>query len=473
MTDKSTVAIFRAEFKAKEISNKKAEALNPLSQGEITKMVKGALDLLGGIEQFVKSGNSVVIKPNLFAPFPPPVSVDRRVIGTVVSLCKEAGAKKVTVIEGVSVGSLMKRINLDKSTDHKKLQRGMSTIDVMRLLGVKDAVQDAGGEVLGVEDVEKVRLKVQNGKVLHYIDYPKVIKDVDVLIDIPALKTHTMTMVTLGIKNLQGILNEGDRYFGHRDDLDQHMVDILKIRKPDLTIVDGLIGMEGMGAGEAGLPVPMGLIIAGEDVVSVDSVSSMVMGIENPTVVGTTRIAAHDGIGIANPSMISVVGEKIEDVQKKFVLPINYTQPIDSLVTGVYPNVDVYIGGACHACWLMAAVVLGNLSKIKEGVSLIVGTDPKVPPDKKWDYQNTFFLGDCALGAAGETREIRNRVTLEGHDTFLYGCLPYQQAMVKLENILLERGVISKDDLIKKAQSARERFFSYYKKCDPTWEPVL
>jgi len=44
---------------------------------------------------------------------------------------------------------------------------------------------------------------------------------------------------------------------------------------------------------------------------------------------------------------------------------------------------------------------------------------------------------------------------------------------VKLENILLERGVISEDDLIKKARSARERFFSYYKKCDPTWEPVL
>lgn len=463
MTKKSKVSIVKS----------KIEPPMPIEEGEIAKMVKEAVDLVGGIERFVKSGQTVAIKPNLFAPFPPPISVDRRVIAALVSLCVGAGAKKVTVIEGVSVGSLIKRVNVDKNTKSDKLARGMKTVDVMRLLGVKDAVESAGGEVLGVEDVKKECVMVPDGKVLHFIDYPKAIKNADVFIDIPALKTHTMTMVTLGIKNLQGILNEGDRYFGHRDDLDQHMVDIVKIRKPDLTVVDGLIGMEGMGAGEAGLPVPMGLIIAGEDVVSVDSVSSMVMGIENPLVVGTTRIAAHDGIGIADPSRIDILGEKVETVAKKFTLPLNYTQPIDSLVTGVYPNVDVYIGGACNACWLMAAIVLGSLAKIKEGASLIVGIDPKVPTGKKWDYKNTFFLGDCAIGASGETREIRNRITLEGHDTFLYGCLPYQQAMIKLEEILLDRGVILKEDLINKARSARERFFDYYKKFDPTWEPVF
>ncbi len=463
MTEKSVVSIVKSKITPPET----------IEEVEIAGMVKEAVDLVGGIGRFVKPGQTVAIKPNLFAPFPPPVSVDRRVIKAVVSLCVGAGAKKVIVIEGVSVGSLIKRVNIDRETGSDELPRGMKTVDVMRLLGVKDAVEKAGGELLGVEDAEKECVMVPDGKVLHFVDYPKVIREADVFIDIPALKTHTMTMVTLGVKNLQGILNEGDRYFGHRDDLDQHMVDISKVRRPDLTVVDGLIGMEGMGAGEAGLPVPMGVVIAGEDVVSVDSISSMVMGIENPLVVGTTRIAAHDGIGIADPSKIEVVGEKVQDVVKKFTLPINYTQPIDSLVTGVYPNVDVYIGGACHACWLMAAVVLGSLTKIKEGASLIVGVDPKVPSGKEWDYKNTFFLGDCAIGASGETREIRNRITLEGHDTFLYGCLPYQQAMIKLEEILLERGVITKEDLVKKARSARERFFDYYKKFDPIWEPVI
>ena len=73
------------------------------------------------------------------------------------------------------------------------------------------------------------------------------------------------------------------------------------------------------------------------------------MGIDNPFVVNTTRIAAHDSLGVADPTRIEVVGETVDSVKKKFQLPINYLQPIDTMVTGVYPNVDVYIGGACSS----------------------------------------------------------------------------------------------------------------------------
>ncbi len=445
----------------------------PIDRGGINAAVKRAIDLLGGIEKFVKKGDVVVVKPNLFAPYPPPISVDRRVVGALVALCMAAGAKKTVVIEGVSVGTLMKRANLDVGDSGKKLVRGMKTVDMMNLLGLKQEVEEAGGEVAGIEDARTERVVVPNGKVLHSVDYPKVILEADLFVNVPALKTHTMTFVTLGIKNLQGILTESDRYFGHRDDIDQHLVDILKVRKPDLTLVDGLIGMEGMGAGEGGTPLPMGLILGGTDPVALDSVCTRVMGIENPFVVNTTRIAAHDGLGVADPGRIEVVGETVDAVMKKFQLPINYLQPIDTMVTGVYPNVDVYIGGACSSCWLMAAGVLANISRIKEGASLIVGADPKVPPGKNWDLENTFLLGDCALACAGEVREIRNKITLAGHDTFLYGCLPYQQAMIKLENILLEREVISEQEIIEKAKANRARFFDYYKEFDPSWEPVL
>jgi uncharacterized protein (DUF362 family) len=420
--------------------------------------------------RFVKKGQTVVIKPNLFAPYPPPVSVDRRVIGALVSLCVAEGAKKVTVVEGVSVGTLMKRVNVDASSGGA-LVRGIKTVDMMKLLGVKRAVETAGGAICGIEDVETRRIAVKGGKVLHTLDYPKIILESDVFINLPALKTHTMTLVTLGIKNLQGILSEADRYFGHRDDLDQHLVDILKVRQPDLTLVDGLIAMEGMGAGEGGTPLPMGLVLAGADTVAVDSVCTRVMGIDDPMIVGTTRIAAHDGLGIADPGRIKVAGESVETVRKKFQLPLNYTQPIDTFVTGVYPNVDVYIGGACSSCWLMAAGVLATISKIPEGASLIVGRDPKVPPYKEWDLENTFFLGDCALGCAGELQEIRNKIALSGNDTFLPGCLPYQQASLKLEKILMARGIITKEGLIEKAESNRRKLFDYYKEFDPAWLP--
>ncbi len=457
VTDKPTVSITRSDL--------------PVTQSDITGMVRKSVDLIGGIGRFVKRGQTVVIKPNLFAPYPPPISVDRRTIAALVGLSRDAGAKRVVVVEGVSVGSLMKRLNLLATATSGKMARGMRTAEVMELLGVKKAVEEAGGEVLGVEEDERVRVPVPGGKVLSFLDYPKAVLDADVFINLPALKTHTMTMVTLGIKNLQGLLTEADRYLGHRDDLDQHMVDIMKARKPDLTVVDGLIGMEGMGAGEGGSPVPLGVILAGADPVAVDSVASRVMGIEVPTVVGTTRIGAHDGLGTAFPHLISVVGEPIEKVKKKFILPINYTQPIDTLVTGVYPNVDVFIGGACPTCWLMAALVLGSLNKFPKRTSLIVGVDPKIPDGRVWDSENTFLLGDCALGCAGGVREVRNRIALSGHDTFLPGCPPYEQAMLKIEQIMVARRIITEKDLITKAEEHRERFFEFYREYDPTWKP--
>jgi uncharacterized protein (DUF362 family) len=459
MVQKATVSIVRTDL--------------PAAASDIERITSEAVELVGGIGRYVKPGQSVVIKPNLFAPYPPPVSVDRRVIAAVVSCCKEAGAAKVTVVEGVSVGSLMKRVNLEKSGPSGTMTRGMKTTDVMKLLGVKRAVEEAGGEVLGVEDGPRTRTAVTGGRVLTTIDYPKSVLDADVFINLAALKTHTMTMVTLGIKNLQGLLNEADRYFGHRDDLDQHMVDIMKVRKPDLTIVDGLIGMEGMGAGEGGGPVPLGVMIAGADPVAVDAIASMVMGIEAPTVVGTTRIAAYDGLGVATPDLIEVVGLPVADVRKKFMLPINFTQPVDTFVTGVWPNVDIFIGGACPTCWLMAALTLPSLNKFPERTALVVGVDPKVCTGRTWDEKNTFFLGDCSLGSSGDAREIRNRIALSGNDTFLPGCPPYEQALKKLEDIMVERGIITRESLVHKAQEHRDRFFDYYRTFDPTWEPEL
>ena len=455
INEKTKVAIVKGAF--------------PPDRAEIERMVREAVNLIGGLSGRIRPGDHVVLKPNLFAPYPPPISVDRRVIASVVKLAREAGAKRVTVLEGVSVGTLMKRVRPVMTPCG--MARGFKTVEVMQMLGVKQAVEEAGGEVLGVEDAEKVEVNIEGGMALHQVNYPKVILEADCFINLPAMKTHTMTMVTLSLKNLQGILDEKGRYFSHRDDIDQHMVDISKIRKPDLIILDGLLAMEGMGAGEAGSPVEMGIIMASADPVALDAIASMCMGIDNPLVVGTTRIAAHDGLGVANPFLIELVGAPMHEVRKKFQLPINFTQPIESLVTGVYPNIDVYIGGACPACWLLAALVESLLSRIPQHVSLIVGIDPKIPPRIRTDHAHTFFLGECALAAGGELRELRNAMQLSGIDRFLGGCPPYEQALVKLEDILIGMGYISAEDLVNKARKHRDTFFDYYRTYDPTWEP--
>jgi hypothetical protein len=231
--------------------------------------------------------------------------------------------------------------------------------------------------------------------------------------------------------------------------------------------------MEGMGAGEGGTPVEMGVIMASYDTVALDSIASMCMGIDNPMVVSTTRLAAHDGLGTANPFMIEVAGETIASVRKKFQLPATYTMPIDSLVTGLYPNIDVYIGGACSTCWLMAALAESQLAKVPQRVSLIVGVDPKIPPQLRTDMAHTFFLGECALATGGDLLELRNAMQLAGIDRFLGGCPPYEQSLVKLEDIMISMGYLDPQELVEKANKHREEFFHYYHKYDPTWEPEI
>jgi uncharacterized protein (DUF362 family) len=457
LNEKSRVSIVKGKF--------------PPDKNEINRMVREAIGLIGGLSGKIKRGDHVVLKPNLFAPYPPPISVDRRVIASMVKMVREAGASRVTVIEGVSVGTLMKRVR--PSMTPCAVSRGFKTAEVMKLIGVTKAVEEAGGEVLGVEDAEKVEVDIKGGIALHKVNYPKVVLDADCFINMPAMKTHTMTMVTLSIKNLQGLLDERGRYYSHRDDLQQHMVDISKIRKPDLVLLDGLLGMEGMGAGEGGTAVEMGVIMAGADTVALDSIASMCMGIDNPLVVSTTRLAAHDGLGTANPFMIEVVGQTIASVRKQFQLPANYTMPIDSLVTGLYPNIDIYIGGACSACWLMAALAESMLAKVPQQFSLIVGVDPKIPPRLRTDMAHTFFLGECALATGSDLLELRNAMQLAGYDRFLGGCPPYEQALVKLEDILIGMGYLKAEELVEKAGKHREEFFNYYRNYDSTWEPEL
>ena len=429
----------------------------PPNAGRIRAMVYEAITLTKPVDEYVKPGNTVVIKVNIFAPFPPPVSADRRVMAAVVSIFKEAGAGRVIVVEGVSVGT--------------KQSRGYSSMDNMLLLGVKTAVEEAGGEVMALDDADRVSVDVPSAFVLHRIDYPRLLLDADVLVDLACLKTHTMTMVTLGIKNFQGILSDEQKYEGHRDDLPQHLVDIHRVRRPDLTIIDGLIGMEGNGAGEQGIPAPMNLILAGADVVAVDAVASACMGVDDPLDVPTTRLAAYAGLGTADLGNIEVVGKSIREVQRKFLLPITFSKSLDRFVTGFWPNVRTYISGACPMCWMFAGMNSYTLAKYPEQWTLIVGVDPKLPSSLEADLDHVIVMGDCAMAATGRVKELRNRMLLEKKGTFAAGCPPYRPAESAIEEHLVKLGLFTPEAKLAKFKDTQARLFQYYRAVDPSWKP--
>jgi len=425
--------------------------------GRIREMISEAAAHLGGFERFISNGDHVVVKTNIFAPYPPPVSVDRNVVGGVVALCREAGAGRVTVVEGVSVGT--------------KMGRGETTDRIVRELGIKAAIERAGGEIVCLEDVERVRVDVPGGVVHHYLDYPRMVLDADVLIDLCALKTHMNSLITMGIKNFQGLLTDGDKYYGHRDDLDVKLVDIHRVRRPDLTVVDGLLAMEGDGAGEYGIPVPMNLVMAGDNVVAVDAVGASVMGFD-PLDVPAVRIARHAGMGPADLEAIDLRGAPLEEVRRPFKPPSNWFRPLDRLVTGTHDNVHVYIGGACPWCWLMTGMIARQLAMTAPlEWSIVVGSDPKVPRKMPTDPAHTIVLGDCACGAAGAVKELRNRLLLEQEGLIAPGCPTFRPTLALLENYLIKLDILTPEMLELKRQYTKQRCFDYYRKVDPTWEP--
>jgi hypothetical protein len=294
----------------------------------------------------------------------------------------------------------------------------------------------------------------------------------DVLINLPCMKTHTMTLVSLGIKNYQGILNDEQKYYAHRDDLEQKLVDIQKIRPTQLTLIDGLTAMEGNGAGESGTPHPMDMLIASRDVVAADAVAVSCMGIDDVLDVTSIRLAQHDRIGVADMDKITVKGAVIADVREKFRLPRFFEKPQDRFLTGMYENVDVQIGGACRQCWLMATGFASALAKIKNRrFTLFVGSDPKIPGPFEGDLDGVIFLGDCACAATGALKEIRNRMLLESKGLFAPGCPPYRPASTLLEEYLDKRGLLPRDLLKAASDAVTKKFYDYYKTVDPSWKP--
>ena len=160
---------------------------------------------------------------------------------------------------------------------------------------------------------------------------PNIVLNADVLISVPVLKNHFIAGVTLGMKNLIGLLPNdlyhapvniyGKHSLSHSPiELDQHIVDLSLARRPDFVVADGQRGMIDGPIGSQIIEPPMGIILAGTDVVAVDTVGTLVMGYD-PRTVPYIGLAAQSGLGTADTSYIRVVGSPLPQVRRDFPAP--------------------------------------------------------------------------------------------------------------------------------------------------------
>jgi len=374
-------------------------------------MIATSLDLIGGLRQIIGDAKTVVVKPNLvevpFAGAEGSVVTDPRVLETLVGLLRDHGVERVLVAEG-------------KSVNLKHISSGPRR--AFEALGLDDVVRRAGGEILGWDEEEFVAVDVPGGELYAKINVPRSILEADAFISVPKLKTHCQTEITVGMKSMQGVFGVGDKVNFHNEAFPWKMVDMLRVAKPNLTIVDGLICGEGYGPIYT-RPVEMNLIVSSEDVVAVDAVCSAIMGID-PFEVPITRLGHSEGIGIGELARIDVKGESIEAVMRHLKRAGEWN-PI-----GSSDRIRIFAGGACRFCLAQIGATVtrlrleGKLDDL-EDICVIIGHNAPRPVR---DYENVFIIGDCAKDANTE-------------GTFIGGCppLPSVQIVHAFEKHLREK----------------------------------
>lgn len=245
-------------------------------------LLENGLKALGGIEQYVKKGDCVVIKPNFSVIRTPEeyATTNPQLVAAMVKQCLKAGAKKVKVIDY----PFMSPISLTTS-------------------GIKEAVEKAGGKAYNINRMEDYTEVDMGGTVLKKVLYSKDVLDSDVFISMPILKHHYVTKITMGLKNMMGLV--WDRDYFHSTDLSQAIAELNAYRKPDLIILDAIKGIIDNGPVGPGTIKEWDQVVFGTDPVAVDAYGADLFGL-TPTDVGYLAIASKLGVGEIDLKKITV-----------------------------------------------------------------------------------------------------------------------------------------------------------------------
>ncbi len=280
------------------------------AEPDIEAAIRKALELIGGIESYVKSGDRVLLKINLLTGDVPEkaVTTNPAIVRAMIHQVRAAGG---TPFVGDCSG-------YEGPPNQKKY------LTACRSSGIMQVCEEENAQILHL-NAESVEVKNASGRLYKSFILSKQAIDADVLISLPKLKTHGLTLFTGGVKNNFGCvtgLNKVKMHLRAQDPetFSQMLVDLLGIVLPELTVMDAVVGMEGNGPGN-GTPKQVNAILASKDPVALDAVACKMVGID-PFMVPSTRLAHEQGMGVGDLSCINIVGEDIKDMQiNGFQLP--------------------------------------------------------------------------------------------------------------------------------------------------------
>jgi uncharacterized protein (DUF362 family) len=254
--------------------------------GEPDAMFNKAIEAVGGIRNYVKPNQTVVVKPNIGWNVIPEraANTNPKLVTQIIKQCLDAGAKDVYVF--------------DHTCDDWKRCYSNS--------GIEAAVKDAGGKIVpGHSEGYYQEVEIKKGESLKEAKVHELILESDVFINVPILKDHSAVRLTIAMKNLMGVV--WDRRYWHRNDLHQCIADYATYCKPDLNIVDAYFVMKRngpRGVSKADVITMKSQIIT-TDMVAADAAATKMYGL-NPDDIPYIKIADEMNVGTKELENLSI-----------------------------------------------------------------------------------------------------------------------------------------------------------------------
>lgn len=350
-------------------------------QAKIDTAVRKAVELAGGIAHLFSPGDLVLLKPNVLAtaPFRNGAVTSPEVCRAMYDLVRELGGRPV-IAESAAVGA-----DTEKAYEAAGYYR----------------LREEGYEVIDLKSRPTVTLPIPNGWVLQKVTSFDLVAEARLIISLAAMKTHDQCEVTLSLKNLKGLEADKDKKGMHKVGINRGISDINAVFRPGFALIDGITAQEGLGP-LIGRPVPMGLLLAGNDLVALDAVTSEIMGFD-PAEIQVTRFAAERGLGTMNRDEIEVVGENVDALKRRFMRAIEDC-PVEIEGFSIIYGEDACTG--CRNCLMSSLVDMKNGDQYEylRGMTLVVG-NADIPEEIADDHIVT--IGNCVPKEKRRGRSVR------------------------------------------------------------------
>lgn len=278
---------------------------------------------------------------------------------------------------------------------------GVNTMEAFEVTGIAKVANDRNCPLLDMDVNKPIIKEIPNAKVLNTIKLCKEVTEFDFIVSIPVIKTHMHTGVTLSIKNMKGCLWRRSKVLLHmlpevegstEKPIDIAIADMTTVLKPDFSLIDGTICMEGMGP-SAGVPRKMDLVLAGFDPFKTDATTCHLIGID-PETVPHLRLSAQLNKTNLKLDDVTISPSKWQKYKVKFALP-----PSDLVLE--YPNIKVFDKNSCSACQSSLYLFLKQYGKsileyCPDGkLNIAIGKGHERLPD------NTLCIGNCTAKHKG------------------------------------------------------------------------